>query len=49
VVSKYLIFKLRTSSSSCSMVTLNRSPSSLCKRKKKAPWLAIIHNSAILM
>jgi len=36
-VSKYLILSDVTSSSSCSIVTLNRSPSSLCNRKKNAP------------
>ena len=36
-VSKYLIFKDFTVSSSCSIVTLYRSPSSLWRRKKKAP------------
>jgi hypothetical protein len=36
-VSKYLIFSALTSSSSCSIVTLYKSPSSLCSRKKKAP------------
>lgn len=37
-VSKYLILSERTSSSLCSMVTLKRSPSSDCRRKKKSPW-----------
>jgi hypothetical protein len=36
-VSKYLIFSALTSSSSCSIVILYKSPSSLCSRKKKAP------------
>lgn len=36
-VSKYLILTSFTSSSSCSIVTLKRSPSSLCRRKKNAP------------
>jgi hypothetical protein len=36
-VSKYLILSALTSSSSCSMVILYKSPSSLCSRKKKAP------------
>ena len=37
-VSKYLIFRDLTSSSSCSMVTLYKSPSSLWRRKKNAPY-----------
>ncbi|KAA1129748.1 hypothetical protein PGTUg99_036274 [Puccinia graminis f. sp. tritici] len=36
-VSKYLIFRACTSSSSWSIVTLNRSPSSDWMRKKNAP------------
>jgi hypothetical protein len=36
-VSKYLILSERTSSPSCSIVTLNKSPSSFCSRKKNAP------------
>jgi len=37
-VSKYLTFSALTSSSSCSIVILYKSPSSLCRRKKKAPY-----------
>jgi hypothetical protein len=36
-VSKYLIFNDLTSSPSCSIQHLNKSPSSDCSRKKKAP------------
>lgn len=40
-VSKYLIFNDFTSSPSCSIQHLNRSPSSDWSRKKKAPYAAV--------
>ena len=40
-VSKYLILSDFTSSSSCSIVILYKSPSSLCSRKKKAPYVDV--------